>query len=262
MDFNPKAVRPSATSSRSFSTEPVLRHYLNAVCGRTGDDERGKIEVYAGLSGRADKARRSVSSGGLPLTNGACALLMAAQDERLSIRNPTVRLTSGTIYMLTKTKSWLITGSFSLWPSTANQQPRETLMAGSQPACRLPSGILQLDKCMLETLHSRGNPLHLRASSLLGCAVASMIESSGYSTLRYNVGPSKGVPADYIPYSGTYPVPDGALPTVDEAVPMYRNKGGHLTDKHSFGVDPLESHDPQRSFRDQCFWFEIEAVYK
>uniref|UniRef100_A0A914WUZ4 Uncharacterized protein n=1 Tax=Plectus sambesii TaxID=2011161 RepID=A0A914WUZ4_9BILA len=97
----------------------------------------------------------------------------------------------------------------------------------------LKYAFIQLENAGL--LH-RWDPLHLRAASLLGCAVANVMLQR------------KRVPADYIPYSGTYPVPDGALPSVDAAVAMYRNKGGHLTDEHAFGVDPLESHDLQRTF--------------
>uniref|UniRef100_A0A914VGW3 Uncharacterized protein n=1 Tax=Plectus sambesii TaxID=2011161 RepID=A0A914VGW3_9BILA len=108
----------------------------------------------------------------------------------------------------------------------------------------------------------RWDPLHLRAASLLGCAVANVMLQRCIGAWNNHSIPGKGVPADYIPYSGTFPVPDDALPSVDRAVTMYRDKGGHLTDEHTFGVDPLENNVLLKAFRDQCFWFEIETTYK
>ena len=105
------------------------------------------------------------------------------------------------------------------------------------------------------------NPVHLFASSTVGCSIAQIMLQRFIGSWNHRSVPRKWKPADYIPYKSNYMLPNGALPTVPDAVKMYRNTGHSLMDQWSFGTDPLESqHDKQR-IRDQTFWYEVEMVY-
>ena len=58
-------------------------------------------------------------------------------------------------------------------------------------------------------------------------------------------------------------IPATLLPDPQQAVQMYRDSGGSLTDPASYGDDPLAENDNKKQIRERCFGerFSLETVF-
>ena len=66
--------------------------------------------------------------------------------------------------------------------------------------------------------------------------------------------PNHGIPNDLqIQCNGTTSIHPQEIPLGDDAVQQYRQQGGHLTDPHPFGSDPLEGNEHLQGQRDRTF---------
>ena len=65
-------------------------------------------------------------------------------------------------------------------------------------------------------------------------------------------------------HRNTTRLPDGVIPSVDDAVTMYEASGGHLSHESLFGVDPLLQHPQEQRYRIRDFhirYNSFDAIY-
>uniref|UniRef100_A0A914UQP7 Integrase catalytic domain-containing protein n=1 Tax=Plectus sambesii TaxID=2011161 RepID=A0A914UQP7_9BILA len=110
-------------------------------------------------------------------------------------------------------------------------------------------------------LFHKSNPAHVFASSVIGCSIADVMLRRCVGSWNHRSAQNRGKPIDYIKDKINWVLPDGALPSVADAVEMYRNTGHHLTDEWPYGVDPLDGQAIKQARRDQAFWLEVETIY-
>lgn len=101
-------------------------------------------------------------------------------------------------------------------------------------------------------------PLHKYACGTVGRAVATLMLQRCMEAWNHHPIPGKGQPIAYVPSRRNYVLPEGALPSTDEAVAMYEAAGGQLRDEWEFGEDPFVNDAVKRGQRDDQFWSEVE----